>query len=571
MQIIGQPPTDARFPFSIWFYLFAAGSLALAWFVGKDIVEAHQARNWPRVPCTIIRSYVDSRDKGEYRTVVMFRYEVNGQSHRGDALSINGPTWSSDYSVAAARVAKYPVGSTNICVVDPKDASRALLQTDVSYVGLIMMPLPMMIWAMYERLALWYWWRARRGRGQRGKPARLSEEFAASRPKRGVLWVGLMSLALSSSFILWIIVNPVRATMAAQLWRPTPCRVIESSIVEKTHHQGNSFEPHVLYSYEVNGREYKTSRFDLKESFSTSYSNLKSLLEPYQPGATNVCFVNPADPHEAVLNRGFHPDWFFGCFSIGYFALSLAITGQALFGGRQKVSQSGLPSLPNRAGESVRVSTHREALNKTILAALGMIACGVAATLLGISTIRSLKDLHIDLLPLLYLFAAIAGAGWCGKQLILFGPQLFAPRPIIEVAPGVLALGEPFVLRWKFRSSTRRVASLEFVLAAREELKVKKVVGTIHGADEQETTEKRVVWTRPLFAIHEQGYFSEGEQTLTFPADVMHSFRSPKAKLGWWIQTIEKLEKGRTFDHEFEVIVMPQQRAVVSTANYAHA
>jgi len=208
-------------------------------------------------------------------------------------------------------------------------------------------------------------------------------------------------------------------------------------------------------------------------------------------------------------------------------------------------------------------------LNKTILATLGFIVCATVATLLGISTYRSLREFAIDFLPLVYVFVALAGAGWCAKQIRQYAPRLFAPAPKIEVTPATLRLGEPFTLRWKFHSSTRRVKSLQFALAAREEAKYKAVVATMHGADEQEKTEKRITHVIPLLAVTEQGYFSEGERTFTVPADVMHSFQSPKAKLAWLIQTTEQLTGGATFTHELEIIVLPQRAGAPTIASHA--
>jgi hypothetical protein len=551
-------PGRARFPFSIFFWLFALLSLGTLVFGARELIESFQSRSWPRVPCRIVRSKIESRNDGHYSPSIEFRYVVNGQMHRSHLLSLSGQVWSTDYNAVAAQVAKYPAGSTNNCIVNPKDPERAFLEPSVSYAALVLAPAFMFIWAIYERVALFYWWRDRKLRRHADKRA-LSEAFSVKRAGRFAFWVGIVSLAFSSAFIIGMVILPLRAAMAARSWQATPCVILESGINEEHHHQGNSFNSHVLYKYEFAGREFTSGKFDLNDSMSSSYSSIKFRLEPYQPGATNICYVNPRNPTDAVLRRDFRVDWFFGIFFIAYFVMSLFLIGSSFYTAREAAaSASGLPKLPKGRMDSLRVSTRQHAFNRSVWALVGVLACATVATFLAIPTIRSLRDFAIDFLPILYLCAALVGAGWCAKQFFQFAPQLFAPAPIIEISPAVLTLGEPFTLRWKFRSSTRRVKSLQFGLAAREEAKYKTVVASIHGADEQEKTEKRITRATPLISITEQGFFSEGHGTFTFPADVMHSFQSPKAKLAWLIQTTEDLNRGATFTHEFEVIVVPR-------------
>jgi hypothetical protein len=551
-------PDSSRFPFTLQFWLFTACSIGLLTFGAQEIYEAHQARSWPRIPCTIIRSSVESRD-GEYRASIEFRYSVDGKLHRSWTVSPQGELWSSDYARAAARVAQFPIGSTRTCLVNPRKPDRAFLEASVSCALLFLAPTPMLIWLLYERVAIAHWWRGRKSSSQR----RISDRFAARRAPGGLLLLGLVGLLMSLTFITVLVIVPIRRSLLARNWPAVPCRILEARIIEEHHHVASSFEPQVLFTYEIGGRVYTSSRYNLSEPFASSYASAKSQIEPYPPGSTNACYVPPGHPDRAVLRRDFQPAWFFISFGLGLGVLDVWILSKH-WRSVAAARPDGLPARQKGRRESLRISRRRDAIKRAIRFSIELAVSLIVSGLLGVPSIRSLREGTIDALPLIYALVAFFAAVWFAIQLRKTLPALFAPAPSIEISPAILTLGEKFTLHWRFRSSTRQIASLAFFLVAREELKILTIVDTGHGADEQEKTETTTTFESSIVTITEQGFFGEGARASAIPGDGMHSFQSSKSRFIWLIQTRQQLANDSIIIHEFEVSVLPHRRETFS-------
>ena len=87
-------------------------------------------------------------------------------------------------------------------------------------------------------------------------------------------------------------------TLRSYRWKETPCTIVES------HRQPNSDAFAVSYRYVANGLERTSSRFTKGISESPDRTATERLLLEYPPGHPAVCYVNPANPEEAILHRG---------------------------------------------------------------------------------------------------------------------------------------------------------------------------------------------------------------------------------------------------------------------------
>ncbi len=111
-----------------FFALFLLVGFALTPFLAWPIARTIGARSWRAVPCTILASGVKEHsgsDGSTYSVEVRYEYEVDGRLYRGDRYRFLGGS-SSGYDGKAGIVAGLPVGSRQVCYVDPKDPSRSV-------------------------------------------------------------------------------------------------------------------------------------------------------------------------------------------------------------------------------------------------------------------------------------------------------------------------------------------------------------------------------------------------------------------------------------------------------------
>jgi len=113
---------------------------------------------------------------------------------------------------------------------------------------------------------------------------------------------------LSSGFLYALTLRPVLQMAEARHWAETPC-VIDSS--EVGYHPGDdsgSYSIDITYHYTSAGQPYTSKRYDFAFTSSPGLKRKQVIVDRYKPGAATVCFVSPAAPAEAVLDRGWRPE-----------------------------------------------------------------------------------------------------------------------------------------------------------------------------------------------------------------------------------------------------------------------
>jgi len=122
---------------------------------------------------------------------------------------------------------------------------------------------------------------------------------------------------LALGYFLYL--RPFMLSRAAQAWTQVPCRIL---YCELKSHSGKSttYNLAVTYTYQLNGQDYQSTRFDFTLGSDSDYNWWKAAFNRHHARQADVCFVNPANPAEAVLERDFNRNamiWIFtGMFSL---------------------------------------------------------------------------------------------------------------------------------------------------------------------------------------------------------------------------------------------------------------
>jgi hypothetical protein len=138
--------------------------------------------------------------------------------------------------------------------------------------------------------------------------------------------------------------TPVSAWRAAQSWQELPCTVVESRVIRNnpSGKAGLSYRPGITYEYELYGRTYRSSRYSFRDDYESADSGDSSeIVDRYPPGLRTTCWVDPAHPSEAVLDREFGGVLLFGLM-MGLFAPAGAF---AFFVGLKQLFRGGNRSI----------------------------------------------------------------------------------------------------------------------------------------------------------------------------------------------------------------------------------
>jgi hypothetical protein len=102
-----------------------------------------------------------------------------------------------------------------------------------------------------------------------------------------------LSIAALLFYLLYL--QPNNRIAAAKSWQETPCEIVHVEFV------GNGLD--VLYRYEFEGRPHESTRYDLTTGQSGEDDWAREASVRLNKNRSTVCYVNPDDPTEAVLDR----------------------------------------------------------------------------------------------------------------------------------------------------------------------------------------------------------------------------------------------------------------------------
>lgn len=131
--------------------------------------------------------------------------------------------------------------------------------------------------------------------------------------KRVHLWLGILILTMFGACgimgIITCFIRPLMENIDARSWIKTPAVVTSSQLSSKKQRSKHSsytvYLATVKYNYIFNGRKYSGKRYNTFNGYTQRRSSQVNIIKQYPRGKNTVCFVNPAAPEKAVLNRDF--------------------------------------------------------------------------------------------------------------------------------------------------------------------------------------------------------------------------------------------------------------------------
>ena len=533
----------------------------MAGFGIHEIIAELQAGRWPTAPCEIKSSGVSespgSRSSGFVATV-RYTYQWEGHTYFSDKIRIKPELIHSDVADAEARAAKFPKGARMQCHVNPANPREAILESRPDYILLALSPFLLAIWALYERVAIADWFERRsQSRLGTGKLP-ITANRAFKRTRTMPLVVGVLGLAVTTVFAVFLWILPWIQQRTSLSWQSVPCTITRVGVVTETTHQGGRFfKPQVVYEYEYVGEHHKSNRLDFSADMDFNYSRIRALVQSYRVGETNLCFVNPSSPTQAVLLRRFRADPFFSLFTAGFIGLSLFLIIQGL--AWRPVIPSACPWEAVEARSAARPDESRlqpeiQPLPRFALSLIGLVAClAFALWLLGASW-QSMRQGGVDILPLLYGIGAVVGAFFSAKFAWHFGRDLRHRGPILKLNPASITPGQSFNVEWEWPQQVRNPAFRLF-LEGVESVRVMTEIPTQHGSSREEKSREWVFFSLALTRGEHPETSAFGQTRGELPLLTMHSFEGLKTKVLWRVRA--DFPQSGNFSRKYKVIVRP--------------
>ena len=549
------------------FLLFFLGmGCVFAFLLTRQVMQSAQVFSWRETSCMIRQSEIQTPRKGgdtPYAVKISYEYSWAGRTLRGERVSTSSATFS-DYARAQRMVDKYPAGATTVCFVNSADPTQAALERRVPWEAFALL-LPLVFIGIGGG-GIWAIWRGKKG-PLKSQPASTA---TTNQPKPAVTGCFFLFFLLTGGAVgYFLLFQPLHGIIQARNWTPTPCEVLASSVQSHSGSESTTYSVNIFYTYEFNGRAYKSNRYKFMAGSSSGYDGKAAVVRRYPAGTRTVCYVNPRDPVEAVLERGFTADLWFGLIPLVFLGVGIAGLVWTFRRGRHRTATArsspllrsgsirslpggGIPVVDNEAGP---VTLH----SKSSPLAQFCVGVGIAIFWNGIVSIfvfqaakawsrgRPEWILMIFLIPFV-----LIGLGMIAFVVYSF-LRLFNPRPRLTLGTAAVPLGGTAEMSWHFAGAAGRIKNLRVQLEGREEATYRRGTST--------NTDKHVFARVELASASRRDELRHGRVRVAIPADAMHSFEAANNKIVWVIRVHGEIDWWPDVNEEFSLIVLPHSAA----------
>lgn len=565
---------------TIFFAIFTLFGTVITVFLAKEVFRGIETRNWQESLCTISFSEV-AQGSGDtpYSLKVRYFYRFNGRRYEGGRYKRSKENYDK-YSKARNLVDSYPPGSTVSCYVNPQNPAQAVLkQNSLWYALIIFFPL---IFVAIGLGGLYAVFRGKFGTrkggaiSNRAKRQDRASQTSTSSPKetRRIMTILCLIFILVGSIFGYILVyRPISQYLAAKEWSTTACQVISSTVRKhdsSSSDSGPTYSIDILYSFFVNGREYRSNRYSFMDYSSSAYNSKSEVVKQYPRGKSFSCYYNPLNPGEAVIKRKL--GWgmllalvpvvlIFGGFAGLYFIFKKKKQVPAYQADFTRASKAkGLGSVFSTADASD--STYKQQGNVIYLQPkmsrglklLAMLAfCiiwnGVITVLIAdvLASHRMGKpDWPTTLFAIPFVLVGIGSI----VGVIYFLLAFFNPKVSLSLSPAKLRLGDSFKLSWQITGSTDRIKEFSLTLLGQEEATYTR--GTNRHTDREVFYEEKLIVSSNSLAI------KRGSVEAHVPQSTMHSFVARSNRIVWMIKVHGVIDKWPDVVNSYTIQVHPK-------------
>ncbi len=519
--------------------------------ISKDVRMLH----WPKVPCTIQSSAIEPKSNG-YTFEVTYRYSVGGKRYVGKTYRANY-TDSEKYSDAEKIQKRFPGGASSSCFVNPTNAADAVLEVQSPWAIAAFAFIPI-IFIVIGGGGLFYVWFPRKTRASAGSgEASPISERGVRKLGVGVFLFGLFFLIGVAVTCFWTIPTE-RKIFASKSWPATPCTILSSRVQSHSDDDGTTYSIDILYTYKVNGQTYTSARYNFVGGSSSGFAGKKKVVDQYRPRSRATCYVNPNDPTEAVLVRGWTTEGIFPFLPV----LFLLVGAGGLIGmykyQRRTQSNEKIWAMKRPGIGTSSTAPHMMPIQKSIVLKpaatarkrfLGMVIFALFWNgFIAIAYYAWLNNDHSICMVLFMIPFIAVGIGVIVGVIYSF-LAMFNPSAELELLPGALILGTQATVRWQINGRSDRITKLKIRVEAREEATYQR--GTRSATD---TNVFQIIdVTEATSAMH----IARGEAKFDVPANTMHSFQAPHNKIIWSIKVRGEIPNWPDLNVEYPLDVQP--------------
>jgi Protein of unknown function (DUF3592) len=555
----GPTSLGGRIALALFGLVFAGMGLAFVVLIAKGLLGGLVVYGWEERGCTLesVGVATPADIGGPYKLEARYRYRFQGVERSSEQI-YPGYQGDEDASKAQRAASELRPGQDVRCWVDPGDPTQAALRRPTLSWAALFLLLPLVFVGFGLLMVVGA---VRGGKGtEEAPPGKLA---ALSRPTSGTFGRGcavllpLVFVAFGLVFLVPFFLAPASRSLAARSWESVGCEILASDVQAHSDSDGTTYSVEVRYRYRFRGQEYEGNRYNFFSGSSSGQQGKQDVVDGLPVGSTASCWVDPDDPYDSVLDRGFSGELAFGLIPLLFIAVGLGVSW-AMWRSQRPSSAPAAPTLPRPptgpataspwgAVGPVPLKTKSSPVGRLVgMTFVALFWNGIV----GVFLVQGLTGgTEIDGCLMLFLvpFVLIGLGLLAGVPYQLLAA--FNPRPQLTLSQPTIPLGGSAELGWSFRGATSRLARLTLELRGHEEASYRQGTST--------RTDKQVFALLPLIDTQDRLTITQGQVRVQVPADTMHSFEAAHNKVIWTLHLRGEIARWPDLAEEIEVVVTP--------------
>ncbi|OVE76166.1 hypothetical protein BVX97_01895 [bacterium E08(2017)] len=537
---------------SLFFFVFLAMGLAFCFFIVQDTIQTFKTYAWHETECTITSSSV-STGGGEnpYEPRIKYNYKVQGVTYTSDKVSRKSQGYS-NYGKANRIALKYPVGGKATCYVNPEQPREAILKKDGPWVMFfVLIPL---IFVLVGGGGLYGTWKpdGDSDTDDDSSDTKSGESISkgsskANGPMIATVIFGVVFAGGLCAAYFWSVKTLVKVHVANS-WPEVECTIESSRVQTHEGDDGDTYSVDILYRYEYEGRMYRSNKYKFIGGSSSGYSGKRKVVNDHPVGSKKKCYVNPDEPSEAVLRRGFTPDLLLLLIPvvpllIGFFGFSYTVKKLFL---RQVAPETPdwMPIIDAEIRDGKMILKPKTSpASKMIGILIFWIIWSLIVYFMISANIKG-NGPPILMTVIFSLFEIGITFGLIHTLL-----SMFNAKPILSISTLEPRLGSSFILSYALKGRVSSISKLKITIEGREEATYQRGTNTV--------TDKSTFSTINVVDTSTESEFSAGSKEIDIPADSMHSFVASHNKIIWSIKVEGVIERWPDIKEEFPLVIFP--------------
>jgi hypothetical protein len=347
-------------------------------------------------------------------------------------------------------------------------------------------------------------------------------------------------------------IRPVMKAFDSEKWQETPCKIISAQVGSHSDRDGTTYSIDIKYEYRFAGGTYYGNKYYFIGGSSSGYKNKARIVSEYKNAANPICYVNPENPAEAVLVRGFRAGLLLGLIPaiflvIGVGGVRLFIKSPELMGIKPQVFNTGQES----ATDVLRVTdsaTGPVILKPEFSPKAKLIGSIIVAVFWNGIVSVFLVNMSGSWSVLFMIPFIIIGLALIGLVVYCILAS-FNPRPTLILSSSQIPTGSKAHLDWHLTGRIDRLKTLTILLQASEEAS--------YHAGKNQHTDTNIFFRKEIFSASAPDITETGQTDFDIPAEAMHSFEAAHNKILWEIAVNGVIDKWPDIREEYKITITP--------------